>query len=230
LDAEFLANIPEDMRMELIQQRQREIQHPPRQAEQMDIATFIATVTDRNLRREIFMNMDEATLASLPPPLMAEGRQIREYIANDRARREAQMIERERLEAAMGAAGGIFGRGAYRDRREREELEREMQRQGRAPPGERTIEEVVNLRQIALANEAPHEDLISSINSQILQDEKIIEVLLMILLGNSKIECDLIPTMLSLIKIQNTNGVPVIRNKIVNAITFLLKSLSAEDD
>jgi hypothetical protein len=52
----------------------------------------------------------------------------------------------------------------------------------------------------------------------------------MILLGNSKIECDLIPTMLSLIKIQNTNGVPVIRNKIVNAITFLLKSLSAEDD
>jgi hypothetical protein len=130
----------------------------------------------------------------------------------------------------MGAAGGIFGRGAYRDRREREELEREMQRQGRSPPGERTIEEVVNLRQIALANEAPHDDLISSINSQILQDEKIIEVLLMILLGNSKIECDLIPTMLSLIKIQNTNGVPVIRNKIVNAITFLLKSLSAEDD
>jgi hypothetical protein len=124
LDAEFLANIPEEMRIELIQQRQRELQpQPARQAEQMDIASFIATVTDRNLRREIFMNMDEATLNTLPPPLMAEGRQIREYIQNDRARREAQLQERERLEAALGG-GGIFGAGYRGGRREREELER----------------------------------------------------------------------------------------------------------
>jgi hypothetical protein len=125
LDAEFLANIPEDMRMELIQQRQREIQQPARQAEQMDLPSFIATVTDRNLRREIFMNMDEATLNTLPPPLMAEGRQIRDYIQNDRARREAQLQERERLEAALGG-GGMFG-GYRGGRREREELERLQQ-------------------------------------------------------------------------------------------------------
>ena len=72
--------------------------------------------------------------------------------------------------------------------------------------------------------------MIASINSQILQDEKIIEVFLLILLANEKIECDLIPTMLSLIKIQNSHGVPVIRNKIVNAITFILKSLSIGDE
>jgi hypothetical protein len=87
----------------------------------MDLPSFIATVTDRNLRREIFMNMDEATLNTLPPPLMAEGRQIRDYIQNDRARREAQLQERERLEAALGG-GGIFGAGYRGGRREREEL------------------------------------------------------------------------------------------------------------
>lgn len=32
----------------------------------MDYASFIATVIDPSLRREIFMNMDEATLQSLP--------------------------------------------------------------------------------------------------------------------------------------------------------------------
>jgi hypothetical protein len=52
-----------------------------------------------------------------------------------------------------------------------------------------------------LAIEGANEDLIASINSQILQDEKIIEVFLLILLANDKIECDLIPTLLSLIKI-----------------------------
>ena len=42
----------------------------------MDIASFIATVTDPSLRREIFSNMDEATINSLPSNLLAEYRQI----------------------------------------------------------------------------------------------------------------------------------------------------------
>jgi hypothetical protein len=42
----------------------------------MDLASFIATVTDPNLRREIFANMDEATIATLPPNLMAEARNL----------------------------------------------------------------------------------------------------------------------------------------------------------
>lgn len=42
----------------------------------MDLASFIATVTDPALRREIFANMDEATIASLPPNLMAEARRF----------------------------------------------------------------------------------------------------------------------------------------------------------
>lgn len=40
----------------------------------MDLASFIATVNDPRLRMEIFANMDEATMATLPPHLMAEAR------------------------------------------------------------------------------------------------------------------------------------------------------------
>ncbi len=76
----------------------------------MDIATFIATVTDRNLRREIFMNMDDATLNALPPQLLAEGRQIRDYIANDRARREQQLLQND-----GGPAAGFLGRQVRRE-------------------------------------------------------------------------------------------------------------------
>ena len=52
----------------------------------MDVASFLATVTDQTLRREIFMNMDEATVNSLPPLLMAEARRVQDYIRNDRQR------------------------------------------------------------------------------------------------------------------------------------------------
>ena len=52
----------------------------------MDLASFIATVTDPNLRRDIFMNMDEGTLASLPPNLMAEARRVQDQLRNERVR------------------------------------------------------------------------------------------------------------------------------------------------
>lgn len=54
----------------------------------MDIASFIATVTDPNLRREIFMNMDEATLNTLPPNLMAEARGVQNHLRDRMRARE----------------------------------------------------------------------------------------------------------------------------------------------
>jgi hypothetical protein len=63
-----------------------------------------------------------------------------------------------------------------------------------------------------------------------LQDEKILEALLTILLANEKIECELIPTLLFLLKVQNSHGVPVIRNKILNALTFIIKCIVQGDD
>ena len=52
------------------------------------MASFIATVTDPNLRREIFMGMDEAAIANLPPNLMAEARNIHD----GRRQREAERM------------------------------------------------------------------------------------------------------------------------------------------
>jgi hypothetical protein len=91
----------------------------------MDVASFLATVTDQTLRREIFMNMDEATVNSLPPLLMAEARRVQDYIRNDRQRMRDQFQERARNiigsaeEDDLGlGVGGMFGR------RRREEIER----------------------------------------------------------------------------------------------------------
>jgi hypothetical protein len=90
----------------------------------MDVASFLATVTDQTLRREIFMNMDEATVATLPPLLMAEARRVQEYIRNDRQRMRDQFHDRARNimggadEEDMGLGVGMFGR------RRREEIER----------------------------------------------------------------------------------------------------------
>lgn len=83
------------MQLELLQNeqfRQRNLGQQPsqaqpvREAEQMDIASFIATVTDPNLRREIFAGMDEATMATLPPNLMAEARRFQDQLRVERNR------------------------------------------------------------------------------------------------------------------------------------------------
>jgi len=68
----------------------------------MDIASFVATVTDQNLRREIFMGMDEATITALPPNLMAEARQVQDYIRMDRDRRQREGHDRARILQQMG--------------------------------------------------------------------------------------------------------------------------------
>jgi|LauGreDrversion4_2_1035121.scaffolds.fasta_scaffold04173_7 hypothetical protein len=58
----------------------------------MDMASFLATVTDPSLRREILMGLDQASLANLPPSLIAEARSV-----NDAGRR-ARELERRELE------------------------------------------------------------------------------------------------------------------------------------
>lgn len=68
------------------------------------MASFIATVTDPSLRREIFMGMDEAAIANLPPNLMAEARGINDY-------RRQRDVERARLMQDMAANHGGIGVG-----------------------------------------------------------------------------------------------------------------------
>jgi hypothetical protein len=117
---------------------------------------------------------------------------------------------------------GFFG---GHDRRMREELRQRQQNIMR----DRTLEEIINIQCKTIAEEAPTDDIISALQHQVVNNEKILEILLQILLTNNKLECDLIPCLQALTKLQNNNGVPVIRNKIVNMLTFLLKAIATGD-
>lgn len=83
LDPEVLAALPEDMRREVIEQDRRERQMreqqqaDPSQAEEMDNASFIASLSPE-LREEILLTADDTFLSSLPPNIVAEAQILRE--------------------------------------------------------------------------------------------------------------------------------------------------------
>jgi hypothetical protein len=79
-----------------------------------------------------------------------------------------------------------------------------------------------------LGDDQTYDDVSVTLTTQLSTDERIIEALLLILVCNDKCECELIPCLSAMIKVQ-TQGIPVLRNKVINAITFLLKSLASND-
>jgi E3 ubiquitin-protein ligase HUWE1 len=88
LDPEALAALPEDMRREVIEQerqerRMREAPADPNNAEEMDNASFVASLAP-DLRNEILMTADDAFLQSLPPNIIAEAQILRERASADR--------------------------------------------------------------------------------------------------------------------------------------------------
>jgi hypothetical protein len=89
LDPEALAALPEDMRREVIQQEQEERERrqqqqrvqespaDPANAQDMDNASFVASLSP-DLRSEILMTADESFLQTLPPDIIAEAQILRE--------------------------------------------------------------------------------------------------------------------------------------------------------
>mmetsp|Transcript_3628 Transcript_3628/g.8298 ORF Transcript_3628/g.8298 Transcript_3628/m.8298 type:complete len:4344 (+) Transcript_3628:221-13252(+) len=97
LDLEALAALPEDMRREVIEQEQRERRMneapaDPANAEEMDNASFVASLAP-DLRNEILLTADDAFLQSLPPTIIAEAQLLRERASSGR----------RNLQMAMGA-------------------------------------------------------------------------------------------------------------------------------
>jgi hypothetical protein len=100
LDPEVLAALPEDMRREVIEQErnerrlreqenQNEAPADPARAEDLDGASFIASLAP-DLREEILMTADDEFLNSLPPDLIAEAQLLRERALMSRHRREME--------------------------------------------------------------------------------------------------------------------------------------------
>lgn len=108
LDPDVLAALPEEMRREVIEQdrqdrRMREQdQSPadPSHAEEMDNASFIASLAPE-LREEILITADDAFLDSLPPGIIAEAQILRERASVQHRR----LYESSFIEAPNGNAG-----------------------------------------------------------------------------------------------------------------------------
>jgi len=69
------------------------------------------------------------------------------------------------------------------------------------PPREKTLEEIICARQAELASETQGDDIAQAICSQVVQNEKILEALLLILLANDKAQCDLVPALIAMTKV-----------------------------
>lgn len=94
LDPSVLAELPPEVRREVIEQERRERrireqeQAPadPARAADIDIASFIATLSSPELREEVLLTADESVLNTLPPDLQAEARILRERAHLQRSR------------------------------------------------------------------------------------------------------------------------------------------------
>ena len=75
----FLASLPESIREEMLAERARVVQEEEallarsaQGGDDMDVASFIATLDDASLRSEVLLSLSEAELATLPDQLRAE--------------------------------------------------------------------------------------------------------------------------------------------------------------
>lgn len=88
IDPEFLAALPEDIRLELLNQQRRDRDRRRREQEraaaaaaaastapaapvEMDLASLLATFPP-DVREDVLLTYDESVLATLPPAIMAE--------------------------------------------------------------------------------------------------------------------------------------------------------------
>ena len=79
-----------------------------------------------------------------------------------------------------------------------------------------------------MEDDQAYEEAAGALGAQLGGDERVLEALLLILVGNERTECELLPCLQALIKVQS-QGMSVFRSKVINALTFLLKSLATND-
>lgn len=83
----------------------------PSNAEEMDQASFLATLNPE-LRNEILLTADESFLQSLPPQIVAEANALRERAASEHNQRSQERAAAAAAQAAAGGGGNAGGGGA----------------------------------------------------------------------------------------------------------------------
>ena len=111
LDPEVLAALPEEMRREIIEQDRQERsiraheeeRADPSNAEVMDNASFLATLSP-DLREEILLTADQEFLNSLPPGVVAEAQILRERASVSHRRHYETSLEGGNANSGSGLA------------------------------------------------------------------------------------------------------------------------------
>jgi E3 ubiquitin-protein ligase HUWE1 len=94
VNEEFLQAMPADIRNELLMQQRA----PARPAQDVDNATFIATLTPE-LRREVLLGASEEFLNTLPPDLVAEARALQDrYVGRDYLQGRQQAVRKKQVQ------------------------------------------------------------------------------------------------------------------------------------
>jgi E3 ubiquitin-protein ligase HUWE1 len=140
LDPSVLAELPEDIRRDIIEQdrieRERARQQiegdgvaDPSHAEEMDTASFIASLAP-GLREEVLLTADSSVLSSLPPDVVAEAQVLRERASGLRdGRLFAENVDGAQQGNAVGGDGTDSSRLAVTGRGTVSELPSQKKRQ-----------------------------------------------------------------------------------------------------
>jgi len=122
LDPEVLAELPEDVRRDVIEQSRRERSRgeetapaDPARAAELDNASFIATLPPE-LRADVLLTADEETLNNLPPDLIAEANVLRTRAAEQQHQREEAQL-RQAAESRRGGRAASSDAAASSSRR-----------------------------------------------------------------------------------------------------------------
>jgi hypothetical protein len=130
IDEEFFNSLPEDCKQELLRDSEmlrRNLGQPPSEpadishAEQMDTASFLATIADESLRREIMLGLDDNTLNALPPRLQQEARRYQRELHRRQFRRDREEENARYYRRAM--EDHLRGRERDRNRQREEKLD-----------------------------------------------------------------------------------------------------------
>ena len=197
IDPEFLNSLPESLRQELLRNDEmlrRNLGQPPlptssqaniANAEQMDTASFLATLTDENLRREILAGMDEQTLLTLPPRIQSEARRSQREILRRHYRREQEDPARI-LRRIMERSGD--NRASSRDARGNQDKSKDPSRNVKYD----NFMEIIRRREEKLMKQrAESADISKSVISVVFAVDKTLKNLLKLVIIESQRKCQI---------------------------------------
>ena len=264
LDPDFIANIPPEMRRELIQNEQFRAQNmgapvpnraPQREPEAMDVASIIATVQDPALRREMLQNLSQEQIDSLPSALRTEALNWRRghLAAGGGLFGDVHGGRPPRHFGGMGGrpGGGELGRqmDLFMDRIRREAglpVDEEPYKKALLDPKALAFDQLLVEYAAEVDRQIQDEDLqseqalIKKIHCQLVEDtgdDQLLKSILTTICLGSNVKTDIVQFLRLILKQKSDSPGDAqpgqqgyhYRNKIINTLTFVMKTAARKD-